>query len=608
MCGIVGYVGKKKVIPILMEGLRRLEYRGYDSAGVALLEKDGLLFEKTAGKVNALDAILKGKKFESTVGIAHTRWATHGEPTDTNAHPHLDCKGRIAVVHNGIIENFRSLKELLQRKGHEFTTETDTEVLAHLIEEYYEGDLCEATRSALSQVEGTYGIAVLCKDNPEEIVAARHGSPLVVGRGEGENFVASDVSAILRHTNQVVYLEDKEIALVNREKFSISTIDKVEVTPHVQEISWTLDQIERGGFPHFMLKEIFEQPTTVNNATRGRLNPEEGTVRLNGLNLQYEELRHIDRIILTACGTSWHAALIGEYIIEEYASIPVEVEYASEFRYRSPIINDGTVVFVISQSGETADTLAAMREAKRKGATVLGICNVVGSTIARETDGGVYIHAGPEIGVASTKAFTSQITVLALLATLLGRMRSMSLERGRDIISGLKDIPKQVERILNRSDHIKEIASQYYRKNNFLYLGRGINFPVALEGALKLKEISYIHAEGYPAAEMKHGPIALIDENMPVVVVALKDSVYEKVLSNIEELKARQGRIIALATEGDDEIKKKVDHVIYIPETVEQLTPLLSIIPLQLLAYHMAVMRGCDVDQPRNLAKSVTVE
>jgi len=608
MCGIVGYVGNKKVVPILMEGLRRLEYRGYDSAGLAVLEKDGLLFEKTAGKVSALDAILKGKKFKSTVGIAHTRLATHGEPTDTNAHPHLDCKQQIAVVHNGIIENFRSLKELLERKGHEFTTETDTEVLAHLIEEYYEGDLCEATRLALSQVEGTYGIAVLCKDNPEEIVAARHGSPLVVGRGEGENFVASDVSAILRHTNQVVYLEDKEIALVNREKFSISTIDKVEVTPHVQEISWTLDQIERGGFPHFMLKEIFEQPTTVNNATRGRLNPEEGTVRLNGLNLQYEELRHIDRIILTACGTSWHAALIGEYIIEEYASIPVEVEYASEFRYRSPIINDGTVVFVISQSGETADTLAAMREAKRKGATVLGICNVVGSTIARETDGGVYIHAGPEIGVASTKAFTSQITVLALLATLLGRMRSMSLERGRDIISGLKDIPKQVERILNRSDHIKEIASQYYRKNNFLYLGRGINFPVALEGALKLKEISYIHAEGYPAAEMKHGPIALIDENMPVVVVALKDSVYEKVLSNIEELKARQGRIIALATEGDDEIKKKVDHVIYIPETVEQLTPLLSIIPLQLLAYHMAVMRGCDVDQPRNLAKSVTVE
>ncbi len=608
MCGIVGYVGKKKAVPILIEGLRRLEYRGYDSAGMAVLEKDGLIFEKTAGKVNALDDLIKKRNFKSTIGIAHTRWATHGEPTDLNAHPHLDCKQQIAVVHNGIIENFSSLKELLKRKGHKFTTDTDTEILAHLIEEYYEGDLCEATRLALTQVEGTYGIAVLCKDRPEEIVAARHGSPLVIGQGEGENFVASDISAILRHTNQVVYLEDMEIALVNKEKFSISTIDKVEVTPQVQEISWTLDQIERGGFPHFMLKEIFEQSVTLQNAMRGRLNPEEGTVRLNGLNLQYEELRHIDRVIFIACGTSWHAALIGEYILEEFASIPVEVEYASEFRYRSPIIKDGTVVFVISQSGETADTLAAMREAKRKGATVLGICNVVGSTIARDTNGGVYIHAGPEIGVASTKAFTSQITVLTLLSVLLGRMRNMSVERGKEIIDGLQKIPHNVERILERNDHIKEIASQYYKKNNFLYLGRGINFPVALEGALKLKEISYIHAEGYPAAEMKHGPIALIDENMPVVVIALKDSVYEKVLSNIEEIKARRGKIIALATEGDDEIKKKVDHVIYIPETTEQLTPPLSIIPLQLLAYHMAVMRGCDVDQPRNLAKSVTVE
>ncbi|MGB2697796.1 MAG: glutamine--fructose-6-phosphate transaminase (isomerizing) [Candidatus Zixiibacteriota bacterium] len=608
MCGIIGYVGKKRVVPILIEGLRRLEYRGYDSAGLAVLEKDGLIIEKTAGKVNALEELIKEKNFKSTIGIAHTRWATHGEPTDINAHPHLDCKQRIAVVHNGIIENFRSLKEFLERKGHKFTTDTDTEVLAHLIEEYYEGDLCEATRLALSQVEGTYGIAVLCKDNPEEIIAARHGSPLVVGRGEGENFVASDISAILRHTNQVVYLEDKEIALVNKNKFSISTIDKVEVTPKVQEISWTLDQIERGGFPHFMLKEIFEQSTTMQNAMRGRLNPEEGMVRLNGLNLQYEELHHIDRIILSACGTSWHAALIGEYIIEEHASVPVEVEYASEFRYRSPIINDGTVVFVISQSGETADTLAAMREAKRKGATVLGVCNVVGSTIARETDGGVYIHAGPEIGVASTKAFTSQITVLTLLSVLLGRMRNMSVEKGKDIINELMEIPEKVRKILERKEHIKEIASQYYRKNNFLYLGRGLNFPVALEGALKLKEISYIHAEGYPAAEMKHGPIALIDENMPVVVIALRDSVYEKVLSNIQEIKARRGKIIALATEGDDDIKSRVDHVIYIPETIEQLTPLLSIIPLQLLAYHMAVMRDCDVDQPRNLAKSVTVE
>jgi len=608
MCGIVGYVGDKKAISILMEGLKRLEYRGYDSAGIALLEKGGLIFEKTAGKVSSLENLIKNKNFESTTGIAHTRWATHGEPTDINAHPHLDCKKRMAVVHNGIIENFRSLKEVLEKKGHRFTSQTDTEVLAHLIEEYYEGDLVEATRIALSQVEGTYGIAVLCKDNPSQIVAARHGSPLVIGRGDNENFVASDVSAILRYTKQVVYLEDREVALVTPEKFSITTIDNIEVTPHVQEIVWSLDMIEKGGFPHFMLKEIFEQPTTLQNAMRGRLNEEDGTARLNGLNLQYEELHHINRIIFTACGTSWHAALIGEYLIEDCASIPVEVEYASEFRYRSPIIHNGTVVFAISQSGETADTLAAIREAKRKGATALGICNVVGSTIARETDGGVYIHAGPEIGVASTKAFTSQIMVLSLLGLYLGRMRAMSAERGKEIIQALRKIPSQVEEILKKNSSILKIASEYYQKNNFLYLGRGINYPVALEGALKLKEISYIHAEGYPAAEMKHGPIALIDENMPAVVIALKDNVYEKVLSNIEEIKARRGRVIAVATEGDEEIKKEVDHVIYIPKTLEQLTPILSIIPLQLLAYHIAVLRGCDVDQPRNLAKSVTVE
>jgi len=608
MCGIVGYVGDKKAISILMEGLKRLEYRGYDSAGIALLEKGGLIFEKTAGKVSSLENLIKNKNFESTTGIAHTRWATHGEPTDINAHPHLDCKKRMAVVHNGIIENFRSLKEVLEKKGHRFTSQTDTEVLAHLIEEYYEGDLVEATRIALSQVEGTYGIAVLCKDNPSQIVAARHGSPLVIGRGDNENFVASDVSAILRYTKQVVYLEDREVALVTPEKFSITTIDNIEVTPHVQEIVWSLDMIEKGGFPHFMLKEIFEQPTTLQNAMRGRLNEEDGTARLNGLNLQYEELHHINRIIFTACGTSWHAALIGEYLIEDCASIPVEVEYASEFRYRSPIIHNGTVVFATSQSGETADTLAAIREAKRKGATALGICNVVGSTIARETDGGVYIHAGPEIGVASTKAFTSQIMVLSLLGLYLGRMRAMSAERGKEIIQALRKIPSQVEEILKKNSSILKIASEYYQKNNFLYLGRGINYPVALEGALKLKEISYIHAEGYPAAEMKHGPIALIDENMPAVVIALKDNVYEKVLSNIEEIKARRGRVIAVATEGDEEIKKEVDHVIYIPKTLEQLTPILSIIPLQLLAYHIAVLRGCDVDQPRNLAKSVTVE
>ncbi len=608
MCGIVGYVGKRKAVPILLEGLKRLEYRGYDSAGIAVLERGGLLFEKTAGKVAFLEKIIKGKKFESGIGIAHTRWATHGEPTDINAHPHLDCKSQIAVVHNGIIENYRSLREVLERKGHKFTSDTDTEVLAHLIEEYYEKDLTEATRIALSQVEGTYGIAVICEDNPDLIVAARHGSPLVIGRGEKENFVASDVSAILRHTNQVVYLEDKEVASVTPERFSITTIDNVEVTPHVQEISWTLDQIEKGGFPHFMLKEIFEQPSTLKNAMRGRLNEKEGTARLNGLNLQYEELHQIDRLIFTACGTSWHAAMIGEYLIEDLSQIPVEVEYASEFRYRSPIVNDGTVVFAISQSGETTDTLAAVKEAKRKGATALGICNVVGSQIARETDGGVYIHAGPEIGVASTKAFTSQIAVLSLLALVLARMRAMSVERGKEMISALKKIPSQVDEILKKDSYIKKIASQYFKKNNFLYLGRGINFPVALEGALKLKEISYIHAEGYPASEMKHGPIALIDENMPAVVIALKDNVYNKVLSNIEEIKARKGKVIAIATEGDSQIEDKVDHVFFIPQTSQQLTPLLSIIPLQLLAYHMAIFRGCDVDQPRNLAKSVTVE
>ncbi|EQB63109.1 MAG: Glutamine-fructose-6-phosphate aminotransferase [isomerizing] [candidate division Zixibacteria bacterium RBG-1] len=608
MCGIVGYVGKQKVVPILMEGLKRLEYRGYDSAGIAVLENKGLLFEKAAGKISVLESMLNGKKFEATTGIAHTRWATHGEPTNQNAHPHIDCKGEIAVVHNGIIENFDALKEVLARKGHKFTTQTDTEVLAHLIEEYFEGDLVEATRTALSLVEGTYGIAVLSKKTPHQIVVARHGSPLVIGSGEDENFVASDVSAILKHTKQVVYLKDNEMAVVTSQDFSITTIDNIQVTPHIQEISWSLDMIEKGGYPHFMLKEIFEQPLTLRDAIRGRLNPIDGTARLSGLNLQYEQLQHINRIIFLACGTSWHAGLIGEYMIEENAGIPVEVEYASEFRYRSPIIQEGTIVFAISQSGETADTLAAMREAKRKGATVLGICNVVGSSIARDTDGGVYIHAGPEIGVASTKAFTSQIMVLSLISLLLARMRNMSLERGREVIKHLQEIPEKVEMALKKEDEVKKIAQLYHKKNNFLYLGRGINFPVALEGALKLKEISYIHAEGYPAAEMKHGPIALIDENMPVVVLAIKDAVYDKVLSNIEELKARRARVIAIATEGDCEISKKVEHVIYIPKTLDMLTPLLSIIPLQLLAYHMAVLRGCNVDQPRNLAKSVTVE
>jgi glutamine---fructose-6-phosphate transaminase (isomerizing) len=608
MCGIVGYVGSKKATPILMDGLKRLEYRGYDSAGIALIEEQGIIFEKSAGKISVLEEKIRDKDFHASQGIAHTRWATHGEPTTINAHPHIDSLGKIAIVHNGIIENYRSLRLYLEDAGHVFRTDTDTEILVHLIEEYYEGNLLEAVRIALVFVDGTYGIAVISSESPGEIVVARMGSPLVIGCGMGENFIASDVSAIVRHTNKVVYLEEGEMAVVTANDFKISTIDRTEIAPSVHEIEWSLDAIEKGGYDHFMLKEIFEQPIALSNSFRGRFNYDEGTARLHGLHLQYEELLKIKRILIMACGTSWHSGMIGEYIIEDLARIPVEVEYASEFRYRSPIIDEGTIAFVISQSGETADTLAAQREAQRKGATVLGICNVVGSSIARETDGGIYVHAGPEIGVASTKAFTTQIMVLELISLLLARMRDMSVEKGRQIVSAIQDIPGQVEQILATSDKIKTIAEKYAANNNFLYLGRGINFPVALEGALKLKEISYIHAEGYPAAEMKHGPIALIDENMPVVVIALKDQVYDKVMSNIQEIKARNGKILAIATEGDKEIKDFANEVIYIPHVPYHLTPLLSIIPLQLLAYHMAVLRGCDVDQPRNLAKSVTVE
>lgn len=608
MCGIVGYVGSRPAVPILMDGLKKLEYRGYDSAGIALIEEGGLICQKNAGKIRVLEETIADRKFTATCGIAHTRWATHGEPNDTNAHPHTDESENIAVVHNGIIENYRTLMKYLEGKGHHFRTETDTEIIAHLIADNYEGDLFEAVRNAMTQVEGTYGIAVICKDSPGELIAARNGSPLVLGSGDGENFIASDVSAVLRHTKQVVYLEDHELARVTADKLTISTLENIEVTPKLQEIEWSLEQIEKGGFDHFMLKEIYEQPTALMNAQRGRLNYDEGTSRLNGLRLQLDELLDIDRVIITACGTSWHAALIGEYMIEDMARVPVEVEYASEFRYRAPIINDGTLVFVISQSGETADTLAALKEAKRKGATVLGICNVVGSTIARETNGGIYIHAGPEIGVASTKAFTSQVMVLALFTLLLSRMRHVSIEKGRQLVEAIQKIPQQVQQILDNSDEIKKIADMYANHNNFLYLGRGINFPVALEGALKLKEISYIHAEGYPAAEMKHGPIALIDENMPVVVIALKDQVYDKVITNIQELKARNAQVIAIATEGDEDIQRLANHVLYIPKVPYYLTPLLSIIPLQLIAYYMAVNRGCNIDQPRNLAKSVTVE
>jgi glucosamine--fructose-6-phosphate aminotransferase (isomerizing) len=608
MCGIVGYVGDKEAVPLLVEGLKRLEYRGYDSAGVAIIAPRGTICEKVVGKVDALEDALNGKKFKSHLGIAHTRWATHGEPSLENAHPHLDCKGEIAVVHNGIIENYSALRELLQRQGHVFSTQTDTEVLAHLIESNYKGDLLEAVRLALVQVEGTYGLGVISKQHPGEIVVARNGSPLVIGKGLGEHFVASDVAAIRRHTNQVVYLEDGEVALITDQDIQVQTIDKVAVTPEVQEITWDLSQIEKDGFPHFMLKEIFEQSTTLDNTLRGRLDYDNGTARLDGLAKYMDRLRNARRIVITACGTSWHSALIGEYLLEEFARVPVEVEYASEFRYRNPVVNDRTVVFVISQSGETADTLAAMREAKLRGAVALGICNVVGSTIARETDAGVYIHAGPEIGVASTKAFTSQTMVLALITLLLGRMRTISVIEGREMVTAIQKVPEQVAEILKLDDQIKEIGRKYYRSNNYLYLGRGCNFPVALEGALKLKEISYVHAEGYPAAEMKHGPIALIDENMPVVFIAIRDSVYEKVLHNIEEVRARHGRVIAIASQGDKKIKEKADHVIYVPETMEFLTPLLTVIPLQLLAYHIAVLRGCPIDQPRNLAKSVTVE
>jgi glucosamine--fructose-6-phosphate aminotransferase (isomerizing) len=608
MCGIVGYVGKRKALPILINGLKRLEYRGYDSAGLALIGEDGLMVSKSVGKIKMLEQALEGRDSDSTHGIAHTRWATHGEPSEVNAHPHTDENCEIALVHNGIIENYRTLKEFLQRNGYTMHSETDTEILVHLVHLHYNGDLTDAVRAALSQVEGTYAIAVISQLHPETIVAARKGSPLVVGHGDGENFVASDVSAMLEHTNRVVYLEDGEIATVTPHDYSITTIQNVKISPRLEEIHLSLDMIEKAGYEHFMLKEIHEQPECLRNAIRGRLNFEEGMARLNGLNLQYEELRRIKRIIITACGTSWHSALIGKYLIEEVARIPVYVEYASEFRYSSPIIDNSTVLFGISQSGETADTLAAMREAKKLGCTVLGIVNVVGSTMARESDGGVYIHAGPEIGVASTKAFTSQVMVLALIANLLGRMRQTSVAQGREMIEAMEQIPEQIEQILKMEPAIQRIAEAYYRTNNALYLGRGINFPVALEGALKLKEISYIHAEGYPAAEMKHGPIALIDENMPVVVIAPKDPVHDKVMSNIAQVRARNGRVIAIATEGDTEIAEHVNHVIYIPPTNRLLTPLLSVVPLQLLAYHIAVLRGCSVDQPRNLAKSVTVE
>ncbi len=610
MCGIVGYVGHRDCLPILVEGIKRLEYRGYDSAGVAVQTDAGLEIVKSAGKIRALENKLKTGAPKGTFGIAHTRWATHGEPTDINAHPHSDEQATVALVHNGIIENFATLKAALESEGHVFRTQTDTEVLAHLVEKYMRRGLKleRAVGSALKDVEGTYGIAVMCSSEPGVLVGARHGSPMVVGIADGEYYLASDVAAIVEHTRQVIYLDDGEMAVLSPDGFHTATIALELVEKEVHDVDWDLSQIEKGGYPHFMLKEIMEQPDAVRNAMRGRLNVEEGLARLGGLNLSTEQLREIRRIIILGCGTSWHAGLIGEYMLEEFARIPVEVEYASEFRYRNPIVDEGTLVLVISQSGETIDTLAAMREASRKGARALGIVNVVGSTIARESDGGVYIHAGPEIGVASTKAFTSQVTVLALLTLALGRHRGLSRDYGVEIARELAALPGKIERVLAGGDSVRRIAQLYERHNNFIYLGRGFNFPVALEGALKLKEISYIHAEGYPAAEMKHGPIALIDDNMPVVFICTRDSAYEKVVSNMMEVRARKGRIIAIATEGDGEMASRADHVLYVPASIPMLQPILSVIPLQLLAYHVAVARGCDVDQPRNLAKSVTVE
>lgn len=610
MCGIVGYIGPKNSVPILLEGLQRLEYRGYDSAGIALISDHHLTVHKIAGKVKDLVNMVANDSLSSHLGIGHTRWATHGEPNNLNAHPHWDCNKEIAIIHNGIIENYATLRTKLIADGHIIRTKTDTEILVHLIEEMYKRsrDLFTAVRQALLEVEGAYGILVISTHEPDKIIAARKGSPLVIGLGEGENFIASDAAALVDHTRQVVYLEDGEIAKIEIGSFTTKTIHDKEIIKEIEEITFDLEQIEKGGYDHFMLKEIHEQPESIRNSCRGRLLMPEGVVKLGGLEPVLDKLYAADRIIITACGTSWHAGLAGKYMLEGLARIPVEVDYASEFRYRDPIIRKSDVVIVISQSGETADTLAALREAKSKGATVIGVVNVVGSSIARATDAGVYIHAGPEIGVASTKAFTSQITVLSLIALLLARHRGISPDQLKLLAADLCSLPDKVESIMRQSGNIKGIAEKFKHVQNFLYLGRGSNFPTALEGALKLKEISYIHAEGYPAAEMKHGPIALIDENMPVVFIVPKDAIYEKVLSNMQEVHARQGIIIAIANEDDTEIDQLAEYVIRVPRTYSYFGPIVNSIPLQLLAYYMAVARGCNVDQPRNLAKSVTVE
>ncbi len=610
MCGIVGYIGDKNCVPILVNGLKRLEYRGYDSAGIAMIFDHNSEVVKNKGKVSLLEDKLESLHLSSNLGIGHTRWATHGVPNELNAHPHFNSEKNLYVIHNGIIENYQTLKKGLQKLGYEFITQTDSEVLPHLIDSFLKkgNSLFKSVQLSLNEVEGTYGIAVIYEKEPDKIIAARKGSPLVLGIGENENFVASDVSAILAHTKQIVYLEDGDIIQVFKDRFSAKTILDKDIEKEIHEITMTLDEIDKGGYSHFMLKEIMEQPESVRNSMRGRILFDEGTSKLGGLENVAEALSSSNRIIISACGTSWHAGLVGKYMLEQFTRIPTEVEYASEFRYRNPIINKGDTIFFISQSGETADTLASLKESKMRGALALGICNVVGSSIARESNAGVYTHAGPEIGVASTKAFTSQLVVLSLITLLIARKKNMSLVDGKSIADELSKIPDKIAEILKLNDQIEKIAEVFKDAKNFLYLGRGYNFPVALEGALKLKEISYIHAEGYPAAEMKHGPIALIDENMPAVFIAPKDSTYDKIISNIQEVKARRGKIIAVASQCDNEIDKLVDYTIKIPDTIRILMPLLTVIPLQLLAYHIAVKKGLNVDQPRNLAKSVTVE
>ena len=614
MCGIVAYIGKKDAFPVLIKGLSRLEYRGYDSAGIALLDQGNLNLYKKQGKVANLVKFAEGKNIKGSVGIGHTRWATHGEPNDVNAHPHFSMDQRIAIIHNGIIENYDSIREELISRGYEFKSQTDTEALVHLIDDIQKSEkieLIDAVRQALQSVIGAYALVVISKDHPNQLIAARKSSPLVVGIGDDNEFyLASDATPIVEYTNQVVYLNDEEIALVDiNEGLRITNIANQEKTPYIQELEIHLEALEKGGYEHFMMKEIFEQPRSIHDCFRGRLNAAEGFVQLGGLKDYEKRILNAKRIVFVACGTSWHACQVAEYLIEDLARINVEVEYASEFRYRNPIISEKDVVIAVSQSGETADTLAALELAKARGAAIFGICNVVGSSISRITDAGSYTHAGPEIGVASTKAFTAQVTVLTLLALRLAyKKETLSNSRFRSLLTELEAIPEKVKRVLEKDELIKEIAAHYKDSANALYLGRGSSFPVALEGALKLKEISYIHAEGYPAAEMKHGPIALIDADMPVFVIATKGTSYEKVVSNIQEVKARKGKIVAIVTEGDTQVKEMADHVIEIPNTDEHLVPLIATIPLQLLSYHIAVMRGCNVDQPRNLAKSVTVE